>query len=163
MAEGAEEWGPSVGDLKKDLSVPLGEGLMGSQIAQVRLLEWKFPDVFSASPGLTDLASHLIETIEGKVVCLPLWRRPYRLERILREEVDEMLCLGVIEPSHSPWRSHPVMVPKPDGSVRVCIDFRKVNEVSHLDAYPLPIAPGLLEWLGQEGILADPPDCTLLG
>lgn len=46
--------------------------------------------------------------------------------------------LGVIEPSSSEYRSYPVMVPKPDSQTRVCLDFRKVNEVSEFDTYPVP-------------------------
>lgn len=110
--------------------------------------------MFLAKPGLTHMISHHVTSEAGKVVCLPLRRRPYHLERILEDEVTAMLCLGVIEPSHSPWRSHPVMVPKPDGSVRVCIDFRKVNEVSRFDAYPMPVVPGLLQCLGQAQVLS---------
>lgn len=65
-----------------------------------------------------------------------------------------MLRLGVIELSQSLWRSHPVMVPKPDGSVWVCINFRKVNEVSWFDAYPMPVVSGILERLGRAQVLS---------
>lgn len=41
------------------------------------------------------------------------------------------------------------MIPKPDGSVRGCIDFRKVNEVSCFEAYSMPVVPGLLDRLGR--------------
>lgn len=60
-----------------------------------------------------------------------------------------MRDLGVIEPSTSEWRSHPVLVPKADGKTPVCLDFQKVNEVSEFDAYPMPRIQGLLEKLGQ--------------
>lgn len=46
------------------------------------------------------------------------------------------------------------MVPKPDASVRMCINFRKVNEVSCFDAYPMPVVPGLLEQPGQAQVLS---------
>lgn len=50
-------------------------------------------------------------------------------------EVQTMLQLGVTEPSEGPWRSpSSVLVPRPDGSVRFCIDFRLLNEVSAFDA-----------------------------
>ena len=49
-----------------------------------------------------------------------------------------MIDLDVIEPSVSPYSSSVVLVPKKDGSVRFCIDFRKVNKVTEFDAEPMP-------------------------
>lgn len=49
-----------------------------------------------------------------------------------------MLNLEVIEPSDSTWRSLPILVPKPDASVRFCINFRRLNAASEFDAYPMP-------------------------
>ena len=49
-----------------------------------------------------------------------------------------MLDKGVIVPSKSPYSSPIVMVPKKDGTNRMCIDYRKLNEITTKDAYPLP-------------------------
>ena len=59
-----------------------------------------------------------------------------------------MLELGVIEESHSAWSSPIVLVGKPDGSIRFCVDYRKVNDVSRFDAYPMPRVDELLDRLG---------------
>ncbi len=59
-----------------------------------------------------------------------------------------MLEMGVIEESHSDWASPIVLVPKTDGSVRFCVDYRKVNAVSKFDAYPMPRVDELLDRLG---------------
>jgi len=60
------------------------------------------------------------------------------MQKIIDDEVEEMLRNGIIEPSASPWSSPVVIVKKKDGRPRFCIDFRKVNEVTEHDAYPLP-------------------------
>lgn len=60
-----------------------------------------------------------------------------------------MLELGVIEPSKSEWSSPIVIVPKKDNTIRVCIDFRKLNAQSRFDAYPMPRIDDLLERIGQ--------------
>lgn len=49
-----------------------------------------------------------------------------------------MLELGVIEESHSACCCPMILVTKKDGSIHICLDYRKVNEVSHFDAYPMP-------------------------
>ncbi len=59
-----------------------------------------------------------------------------------------MLRLGVIEPSRSLWSSPIVMVPKPDGTLRFCNDFRRLNEVSEFDGYSMPRVDELLDRLG---------------
>ncbi len=65
-----------------------------------------------------------------------------------------MLELGVIEESHSDWASPIVLVlvlvlvAKTDGSVRFCVDYRKVNAVSKFDAYPMPRVDKWLDRLG---------------
>uniref|UniRef100_A0A452H2Y7 SCAN box domain-containing protein n=1 Tax=Gopherus agassizii TaxID=38772 RepID=A0A452H2Y7_9SAUR len=63
---------------------------------------------------------------------------PYRMRQEVKEEVQAMLALGVVEPSRSEWRSPMVLVPKLDGTRRFCIDFRKVNAISRFDTYPMP-------------------------
>lgn len=70
------------------------------------------------------------------------------------EEIRKIQELGVIEPSASEWRSYPVLVPKPDGKTRVCIDFRKINEVSEFDAYPMTRTQELIDRLGRAAYLS---------
>ena len=65
-----------------------------------------------------------------------------------------MLELGVIEESHSPWSSPTVIVPKPDGTLRFCNDFRKLNKVSLFDAYPVLRVDKLIERLGPASFIS---------
>ncbi len=68
--------------------------------------------------------------------------KPYRLSSgqfdLVKEEIDKMLTLGIIRPSKSPYASPVVLVPKPDKSWRFCIDYRKLNQHTKSDKYPLP-------------------------
>ncbi|CAM4716395.1 unnamed protein product [Caretta caretta] len=66
----------------------------------------------------------------------------------LEREVRDMLALGVIQPSASPWASPMVLVPEKDGSVRFCVDYRKLNAITVSDAYPMPRPDELLDKLG---------------
>ncbi len=56
---------------------------------------------------------------------------------------------GIVEKSNSPWQSPILVVGKKDGSLRFCIDFRKVNAVTKTEAYPLPRIDEILDCLGS--------------
>lgn len=167
-----EDLRPSGQDLGPPTLVPIGEILSTPQVEQVSALERAFRDVFSPLPGHTHWAVHQIQTEEGKVVRLPTRRWPRHLEQTLQDEVDAMQWPGVIEASQSPWRSHPVMVPKLDRLVRECINFCKLNEVSQFDAYQCPRFPACwkvrkstvpVQIRFNEGVLADPSRTLLPG
>ena len=80
---------------------------------------------------------------ESQSATLPEARR-----QAIRDKVAKMLEMGIIERSHSAWSSPIVLVPKPNGTWRFCNDFRKLNEISKYDAYPMPRIDELIECLG---------------
>ena len=62
---------------------------------------------------------------------------PMKLQ-YLREEVQYLLDNDFIEPSQSDWSSPCILVPKPDGTFRMCTDYRKLNSVTKTDSFPVP-------------------------
>jgi len=110
----------------------------------------EFAAVFSDVPKKTNLTAHHIELLPNT---RPMSCTPYRLHpekrEFLRKELDNLLQLGIIEDSDSPWASPIVMVPKSDGTLRLCTDFRKVNAVTVPDPFPLLRVEDLLDRIGQ--------------
>ena len=107
--------------------------------AKALLLE--FHHVFSLELneiGCTDATKHVIELMKDE----PFKERFRRIAPPLVDEVcqhiQEMLDGGAIRPSQSPWCNAVVLVRKKDGSLRFCIDFRRLNARTKKDAYPLP-------------------------
>lgn len=77
--------------------------------------------------------------VSGQTPCkLPVYRYPEQAKEISAQMLDEMEEKGVIEPSSAASLSLIVLVNKPDGSKRMCLDFRKVNEHLPDDVYPCP-------------------------
>ncbi|XP_056622843.1 retrovirus-related Pol polyprotein from transposon 17.6 [Triplophysa dalaica] len=129
--------------------VQMGEQLSPVQKQDIQSLVSQFRDVFSEKPGQTRIIQHDIRTPLGVVVRQRPYRVPETRRLAIEEEIKRMKLLGVIEPSRSPWSSPIVMVPKPDGTLRFCNDFRRVNEVSTFDGYPMLRVDELLDRLGK--------------
>jgi hypothetical protein len=102
-----------------------------------------FPDVFLEElPGMPPerKVEFAIELIPGTA---PIFsRRAYRVSRPefveLKKQIDELLEKGYIRPSTSPWAALVLFVEKKDGTKRMCIDYRALNEVTIKNKYPLP-------------------------
>ncbi|CAF4129789.1 unnamed protein product [Rotaria sordida] len=88
----------------------------------------------------------------------PLTEHPRRISsrnrQIINEEVKKMLTNGIISPSNSPWASPVVIVTKPDGSPRFCIDYRRLNAITQKDVYPLPRIDDVIECLNGSYIFS---------
>ena len=104
------------------------------------------------SRGKSDLgdlktSQHFIDTGEARPIRVPVRRLPYHQREEARKEIETMLASNVIEASESPWSAPVVMVRKKDGTLRFCVDYRKLNQVTKKDVYPLPRCDDVLEAL----------------
>lgn len=134
------DWDEEGRERTMELHKQIEEGIPVSvwQIRQIDQVLSHFPELFADAPFVAKGVVHRIQTDPGVVVRAPSRPVPLSLQQTIEDQVQTMLQLGVIEPSVSPWRSPPVLVPKPDSFVRFCIDFCQINAVSTFDAYPMP-------------------------
>ncbi len=107
------------------------------------------PILFSDVPQQTTVLTHDIDV--GTAV--PIKQHPYRVNpkkrEVMRMEVEYLLQHGLAEPSKSPWSSPCLLVPKSDSSLRFCTDYRKVNDITKPDSFPLPRLEGCVDRVGS--------------
>ena len=136
-------------DILKDLDQKLSHLSSGKKLELKQLIieyEHLFPDI----PSKTDKIYHDVELIDASK---PVKQHSYRMnpvkQQILREEVQYLLDNDFIEPSQSEWSSPCILVPKPDGTFRMCTDYRKVNSVTKTDTFPIPRIDDCIDNIGQ--------------
>ncbi|CAM5090469.1 unnamed protein product [Natator depressus] len=144
--EGVYYEGKCAGGVEEvNLSMTLGR----MQRQQIQELCTSYAPTFSATPGLTERAYHSIDTGNARPIRVQPYRVSPQAKTAIEREIQDMLQMGVIRPSESAWASPVVLVPKPDGEIRFCVDYRKLNAVTRPDNYPMPRTDELLEKLGR--------------
>lgn len=124
--------------------------LTETEAEQLAELLTRYQHAFAKSSedlGRTDRVMHRINTGTSAPCRQPPRRQPIGKRDIERQEVQKMLERKVIEPSNSSWSSPIVLVTKKDGSTRFCVDYRRVNDLSVKDAYPIPRVDDCLDAL----------------
>ena len=100
-----------------------------------------YGDIFSKDDfdlGCTAIVQHRIDTGDNRLFRQPLRPQPQVQLPVIDELLEEMQHQEVIEPCQSDWASNIILVKKKDGSIRFCVDYRKLNSLTIKDAYPLP-------------------------
>ena len=104
----------------------------------------KFPSFSEEGLGKTDVLSHKIDVGSSE----PFKKRHYPvsppIQKLMYEEIDRMLSLGVIEESSSAYSSPIVLVRKGNGKARLCLDSRTLNAVTVKNAFPMPNIEGII-------------------
>ncbi len=125
------------------------DGLVSAQ--KISELKLKYGRIFQPLPQHLPPdrgVGHTIPLIEGSV---PPYKRQYRLSPVetaeVKRQVADFLAKGYIEPSTSPYGAPVLFVDKPDGSLRMVIDYRLLNRITIKNRYPLPRIEDLFDKL----------------
>ena len=134
-----EETSGSVADLFEWADVDLEE----SRLLRVKeVLQSNRPAISlgDCDVGRVELVAHNIKFCDQdqQPIKIPPRRFSGKKREGIEEEIERMLEEDVIEQSSSPWSAPVVPVTKPDGSLRLCVDYRSLNKATYKDAYPLP-------------------------
>jgi hypothetical protein len=118
----------------------------------------EFKDVFTEHKtdlGGTTMLEHVIELYpDAEPFREKVRRTTPEKNKACDEIVDEVLRMGIIEPSCSPFASGVVLVKKKDGSYRFCVDYRKLNSLTKKETFPLPELDDTIERLGSAKIFS---------
>jgi hypothetical protein len=108
-----------------------------------------FPDVFPEElPGMPPdtKVEFVIDLLPG---IAPISKRPYKMSieelKELKKQLTELQEVGYIRPSSSPWGASVLFVQKKDGSQRMCVDYRSLNDVIMKNKYSLPRVEDLFD------------------
>ena len=125
--------------------VKTSDGLSVSQHEEVRALLHEFGDIFSDKPGLISSAVHDVDTGDATLVRSRPYRVPDTQREPLRQHLKELEASGIIEPSEGEWGSPIVIIPKKDNTIRMAVDYRKLNALTKFLPYPTPRIEPLIE------------------
>ncbi|GFO22341.1 reverse transcriptase [Plakobranchus ocellatus] len=150
--EASETFGDSIPTpctAKERSAVKINPCLDAKKVHDIQQILDEFTDVLTSSPGHTTTVEHNIILTNSEPVRVRPYPLPFASQAYVREEITKLLDMGVIEPSSSAYCSPIVLVKKKDNTLRLCIDFRKINAVTQFDANNIPLPEDLFTQLSQ--------------
>ena len=169
-----EDPSPDEYEVKKRPTIHTSEGRMRWFIEQYKLdknpVLAQFPDGVSRAAALlaeywdvfahdgvyekTNVMQHIIDTGSAAPIKCRYRAVSPTLEDNLRQQLDQWLEQGIIEPANSPWSANLVAVTKKNGTIRWCVNYRALNEVTTKDTFPMPQVPDIIAKLAGAEILS---------
>ncbi|EER03931.1 Retrotransposable element Tf2 155 kDa protein type, putative [Perkinsus marinus ATCC 50983] len=107
-------------------------------VSRYRSLCEEFGDLFVNKPGHCDLVDHAIIVTDDNPIAERTRPLPHKWRAEITAQLEELENDGLIVRSTSPYKFPCVFVPKKNGKVRMCVDYRSLNKVTRVDSYPLP-------------------------
>lgn len=138
MRDGVEMQTYSAGKSMGIEKVIINADLSRRQALEIDEKLHRFHDIFSDLPGSTDVVECKLVCTTDQPIHVKQYPLPLAVQSAIEEEVEVMLRQGIIERSNSAYNAPLVVVKKQDGSNRVCVDFRRLNNVLVADAEPIP-------------------------
>ena len=135
---------------------------LGTKLSHLPLVQRKelaevitqYREVFPDVPSKTDLIEHDVDVGDSA----PIKQHPYRVSPMKKELLDKkvqyMLKNDIIEESQSNWSSPCILVPKHDSGFRFCTDFRKVNDKTKSDSFPIPRIADCIDQIGNAKLVS---------
>ena len=126
------------------------EHLSPTDASKVNDLLRRWHPVFSTGEtdvGFTDVVQHRIDLLDDRPFKQRYRRIPPAMLKEVRDHLQQLFNAGIIRPSHSPYASNLVIARKKDNKIRLCLDYRQLNNISRKDAYALPRITEIFDYL----------------
>ena len=108
------------------------------QLSALQNIQSSFSSLLKDAPGSTSLIGMSINTGDASPFQSVTYRLPVTLLGPVKDSLESLLSEAIIEPSTGPWSSPMLSIRKKDGSIRICIDYRRLNSVTIPDPYLMP-------------------------
>jgi hypothetical protein len=134
----------------RDITEAAKPNLSDEEFQELKKLFAEYDGIFavdSEDHGRTNKVYHRIDTGDDRPNSQPPRRVPLLKQAVVSDMIDDMQRRGVFEESDSPWSSPVVPVRKKNGELRFCVDYRKLNDVTKKDSFPLPRIDDTLDTL----------------
>lgn len=122
----------------------------------LKLLLANYDTLFVEDAGLGRVQGfehHINTTSESAITSKP-YRMSWEQDSILKKTLDDLLEQGLIRPSEGVWSAPVIFVDKKTGDLRLCQDYRKLNNITVKDSYPLPHIDDIIDSIGDSCVFS---------